>query len=104
MTKILFEPEALHLRIEGHAGSAEKGEDIVCAGVSALGYTLLLEAGREEFGAEIESDVRDGLLDVKCSPSGEWEAEMCLYMLEIIAGGLELIAHQYPAFAEYERR
>jgi uncharacterized protein YsxB (DUF464 family) len=29
------------LKISGHAGYDEEGEDIVCAGVSALGYTLI---------------------------------------------------------------
>lgn len=29
------------LEVSGHAGQGKKGEDIVCAGVSALTYTLL---------------------------------------------------------------
>lgn len=31
----------LGLEVSGHAGYAKKGEDIVCAGVSVLMYTLL---------------------------------------------------------------
>ena len=30
-----------HLHISGHAGYAAPGEDIVCAGISAIGYALM---------------------------------------------------------------
>ena len=46
MTKITYHPQEYHLRIEGHAGFAEAGEDLVCAGISVLGWTLV--AGAEE--------------------------------------------------------
>lgn len=37
----ILEGNRLNLSIQGHAGYAEAGKDIVCAAVSAITYTLL---------------------------------------------------------------
>ena len=102
MTKVLYEPKSLHIRIEGHAGSAPKGEDLVCAGASALGFALLLAAGEEDYNAVIDTD--NGVMDVRCKPSGLWGRDHCTVMMETIAGGLELMAGQYPDYMTFERR
>ena len=99
MTKVLYEPGKWHLRIEGHAGSAPKGEDLVCAGVSALGFALLLAAG--DYDADVVTDAETGVMDVRCRP-GPIECPMVETMLDTIAGGLELLAGQYPEFVSYE--
>lgn len=104
MTRVLYEPNAFHLRIEGHAGSAPKGEDLVCAGISALGFALLLAAGEEDYNAEILTDPDNGIMDVRCRPSGLWGRDHCAVMMETIAGGLELMAGQYPEFIKFEGR
>lgn len=104
MTTVLYEPKRFHIRVEGHAGSAPKGEDLVCAGVSALGFTLLLAAGESDYNAEVETDADSGMIDVRCKPSGLWGRDHCTVMMETIAGGLELLADQYPDYMLYERR
>lgn len=104
MTKVLYEPKKFHIRIEGHAGGAPKGEDLVCAGISALGFALLLAAGEEDYNAEIVTDSDSGIMDVKCRPSGLYGRDHCGVMMETIAGGLELIAGQYPEYITFERR
>ena len=48
MIRITLDPETPALSAAGHAGSGPKGEDLVCAGVTALLLTLeriVLEAG-----------------------------------------------------------
>ena len=40
MVKICFNSKELKIEISGHAGYAEKGNDIVCAAVTALAGTL----------------------------------------------------------------
>lgn len=40
MTKVTCEPQSYRITIEGHSGSAPKGEDLVCAAASILGLTL----------------------------------------------------------------
>ncbi len=41
VVSIQYCPRAGHLRVRGHAGAGEPGEDIVCAAVSILVMTLL---------------------------------------------------------------
>ena len=40
MIKITCEPQAYRITVEGHSGSAPKGEDLVCAAVSIITLTL----------------------------------------------------------------
>lgn len=47
------------LTVSGHAGYAKKGEDIVCAGVSALTYTLL-NAMEAIVGISSDCEVNEG--------------------------------------------
>lgn len=56
MIKVTFteSPQKLSLRLEGHAGYAEVGKDIVCASASILAYTL---ASIVDSFDEIESSI-----------------------------------------------
>lgn len=40
MIKITSEPQAYRVTVEGHSGSAPKGEDLVCAACSIVTLTL----------------------------------------------------------------
>lgn len=40
MIKVTCEPQAYRITVEGHSGSAPKGEDLVCAAVSIITLTL----------------------------------------------------------------
>jgi uncharacterized protein YsxB (DUF464 family) len=82
------------LEVRGHANQAPHGEDIVCAGVSALltagfnnlrnhkDYELKLDEGYALFKAEAELDAHD-------------EA-----VIETIICGLNSIRESYPKFIE----
>lgn len=56
MTKVTCEPQSFRITIEGHSGSAPKGEDLVCAAASMLGLTLA------EF---VESRCRDRIIEIR---------------------------------------
>ena len=53
-------------RVHGHSGTAPKGRDIVCAGVSALAQTALLGLGRH-----LHRDV-----DYHIDPSGDLQLKL----------------------------
>ena len=57
MIEAVYNKEALTLTLRGHAGYAPKGQDIVCAGVSALVYTLINGCRCEIVGETVK--VRD---------------------------------------------
>ena len=94
MTKVTYHPEEYRMRIEGHAGSAPFGEDLVCAAATILGWTLI--AGAEEipeYGMHLY--LGDGVMDVCCYPDEERE-DRCRYLFDTIARGFELMAEKYP--------
>lgn len=50
--------------VTGHSGTAERGQDIVCAGVSALTQTALLGM-MEYLHREVDYDIASGKLSVR---------------------------------------
>ena len=74
------------LEIDGHAGYAEKGEDIVCAAVSALACSLAAYvSGIEERG---DGHMRFSAGKMSSRARGAFD---CVY------GGFAMLAHKYPA-------
>ena len=68
---------SLHMVLSGHAGAGPKGQDLVCAGVSALACTL---------GKAVERLYEQGML--RRVPK-----------VELYAGGAEIIAVPKPTFS-----
>ena len=81
-----------HLKAEGHAGYAIKGDDIVCASVSTIFYTLANYL--EQIGAEdlVGSDEDDFIIE--CKALFQDEAVHTAFRMSVF--GLSLIAEQYP--------
>lgn len=90
--------KAHSLVMVGHAGYAQSGQDIVCAGASAIVYALLgwLENNSEDL-EYINTNVEPGETWVNCE-GGEKTA----VAFEITCIGLEQIAHQYPDYVEVD--
>lgn len=91
--------------IMGHAGMAEEGEDIVCAGVSAVAQTALL-------GLDAHLNIKpkwkiedDGLMECwldRDIPDGEQEkAQVVLRTMEL---GLQNIQENYQQFLKVCKR
>ena len=86
---------------DGHAGYAEEGRDIVCAGVSALCCTLgqqLLEF--EQLGLLEEEPVvilKPGKIRLSCQPKRKARVRTeCLF--RAMVNGLEMLAESYPDY------
>lgn len=80
------------LSVNGHAGYAEKGQDIVCAGVSAIVYALIgwLENNSEDTES-VSIDEVNGEVVISCE--GDEKVEAVFYMAAI---GIESIMNTYP--------
>lgn len=98
---VIIRPDApVFLKVEGHSGSGKKGEDIVCAAVSALAQTTVLGITRIA-GVEQNLAVRDGFIqseiDVKEITPRKKEALkiildlFCMGIFEILRGNEEFI-------------
>ena len=84
------------LEVRGHARYADKGDDIVCAGVSAIVYALLgwLE---NKYVNEADINLDDDKGEIKIVCDGGEDIATVFYMTAI---GLEQIAMTYPAHVE----
>ncbi|MCL6451820.1 MAG: 50S ribosomal protein L27 [Acetobacteraceae bacterium] len=81
------------LRVEGHAGYAPRGRDIVCAAVSALVQTAALAVQRAGGGARCTR--APGGLEIVLGPDLEAEGRV-QFLLEAVIEGLEAVRRQHP--------
>ncbi len=100
--RVLRRGDGLELIALGHAGQAPRGQDLVCAGVSALlyGFIAYLEtlppiASAEEGGdsPHLSCSEGEGLLRVTTRGLGGAD----IHGWRVTAAGLELIRAAYPA-------
>ena len=77
MIKAEYDRESMTLCIEGHAGYAPKGRDIVCAAVSALVYTLINGCQCRIEGESIRAEDNPAVFDA-------------------VIGGLIMISQKFP--------
>ena len=102
MTEVYYNAEDFYLHSKGHAGGGPAGQDVICAGVSALTMALLnvlMEESKKEH-AELEYKVLDGELMMKARPySAHYAREMSAYF-KVTITGLKAIADNYPGNVE----
>ena len=96
MIEIKFNPTNYTLDVEGHANHGEKGEDIVCAAISALFYTLAesLYAYKDMMAEDIDFSDEDGNGHISCKPKAEYEANVSLIYWTIL-NGFEVVSRHY---------
>lgn len=91
------------MEVDGHAGYAEKGKDIVCASASILTQTLIatIESCNESkaFSSKPKLKVEDGHAVIRCRPKDYW-MESVNNMLATIEVGFKLLAQEYPQCVE----
>jgi uncharacterized protein YsxB (DUF464 family) len=100
--RIRLESEAggYHLAVQGHAGFAPKGKDVVCAGVSALVETLAIGLERIAPGggrARVAAGSADFWLEPEADPATR-------AVFRTVAAGLADLAASYPRFVRFEDR
>jgi uncharacterized protein YsxB (DUF464 family) len=88
-------------RIEGHAGMAEKGQDIVCAAVSILTQAAVLGLNRH-LGIEPTVHRQDGYLTCRLAEREIIQMESVQAILETMAIGLQEIAEQFPNYVRID--
>ena len=80
------------ISVQGHAGYAKPGKDIVCAGVSTLVQTLIQSV--EELTADkIQYSMQPGAVDIEFRNLSE-QAQL---LVDSFFVGISLIAGEYPA-------
>ena len=102
MIKVTYWPASMDILVEGHAGSAEKGEDLICAAASALANTL-------EAVFDIQKDMHGRVNRNEATPFFHaWVYKdshlpaQAFVVMETIATGYAALAEQYPDYVTFE--
>ncbi|MGN1419214.1 MAG: ribosomal-processing cysteine protease Prp [Acutalibacteraceae bacterium] len=101
MIKVTYRPKKHQLKITGHANSAEKGHDLICASVSMIFYNLcqmLLEYDQEKaFAVKPKMGYTSGSAYVEVTPRDEYEAWIEHDFLYACTG-IRLLEAKYPEY------
>ena len=89
---------ATQVIVRGHAGYAEVGKDIVCAGVSALVQTLV-RAAEDLTADDVATTVQTGFVLMKY----HCPSEKLQILLELFCIGVGMIAERYPDHVTIQR-
>ena len=96
MTKIRMDWAQLELTGEGHAGGGPKGQDIVCAGISALTMALLNQLMLEdETHTTYAINEKKGTIRIRTDPEETIRPRVSHYF-EVIMTGLKAWEEAYP--------
>ena len=95
MTVVRYDPCG-KLEISGHAGMGRRGEDIVCAGISALCAGLVNFLAEDERFPSFSVEYGEGYLYCECSDPGSEDA------FDLVLLGLRNIEAQYPEHLRIE--
>ena len=95
--------DAISLRVNGHAGQAEKGQDLICASASILAYTLaqylhyIHNQGGLVKKPHIVLNEGDALIVAKPKEETEGEVLNAFFVAEV---GFSLLEKNYPQFVK----
>lgn len=94
MTVIQYKADdnSFDLTMDGHAGYAPAGSDIVCAGISALLFALCRRLDDVSSDADIDLREDGGSAHIRSSGRQSMEA------FYTVLSGLDLIASYYPEY------
>lgn len=97
------EGEYIRLDVNGHAGQAKIGQDVICSAASILIYTLgqtLLYIHKQGWlKKKPVIKLKSGRGTIQCDPKREFFEE-CLMAFFEIEIGYSLLANNYPQFVE----
>lgn len=96
---------SIHMTLQGHAGAAPKGEDLVCASATMLAYTVaqavqfMFEQGMLKKKPKIS--IKEGNAAVIATPTEETYAEV-LHTFWVAQCGVHVLARNYPQYVKLE--
>lgn len=107
MIQVVYHRKFHRVTMEGHAGSAEPGQDLVCASASILAYTLadnvsqLAKKGAARV-APVEN-MSDGKTEIQLKPHSKYRSVVTM-IFDSICAGFALLAYNHPAYIKFEIR
>lgn len=93
MVSVHYDRENVDLTVQGHAGYAEPGKDIVCSAVTILTATLALLL--YPYSAEECFDAELGMFHARV-PDDSFPKENFIPYFDFVVEGLRLLSNTYP--------
>ena len=94
------------LTIEGHAGQADIGHDIVCASASILAYTVAQIVKTMEHHGDLSGKpvvtLENGNATIICRCKNDDIYAEAAHTFFVAQTGYRLLAHNYPQYVEIE--
>ena len=96
---------SIHMTLKGHAGTAPKGEDLVCAAATMQAYTVaqavqfLYDKGLLKKKPKIH--ITDGSATIIATPTEEGYAPV-LHTFWVAQCGIHVLQHNYPQNVKLE--
>lgn len=96
---------SIHMTLQGHAGAAPKGEDLVCASATMMAYTVaqavqfMFEQGMLKKKPKIS--IKEGNAAVIAIPKEETYAEV-LHTFWVAQCGVHVLVRNYPQYVKLE--
>ena len=103
MIEVIYYREKNRVSISGHAFSGEAGHDLVCAGVSALAYTIAANVGNMEDQGQAEDvkiKLEKGSGTIRCRAVEGCE-DMVRRIFEAVCVGFEIMSANFPKNISY---
>lgn len=97
--------QSITLRLTGHAGAADPGQDIICASATILAYTVaqtakfMYDEGKLQKRPRIKLDPGEGIVTMKPKAEGYAEALHTYFVAQV---GYSLLAHNFPEYVTLE--
>lgn len=98
MIEVDYNRKKVSVTIKGHANAGKKGEDLVCAACSQTAYIFAAAVygmAEKNMGQEPTVELTSGDSKIVFKPYSE-SKHLCLFALDNIAKGFELLANTYP--------
>lgn len=93
------------LTVEGHAGSAMRGKDLICASASTLAFTIAQVVKSMHHHGDLAEppilDLEDGDATIVCRAKDDYLFSEIMQDFFVIRTGYALLAHNYPQFVEF---
>lgn len=103
MVDIVYYRRFNRVTVKGHAGTAPAGQDLVCAAVSTLTYTLAENVAQlHRLGKVAEPEIRleNGDAEISCVPSVAFK-NIVRAFFEAVCIGFALLEEKYPDVISY---
>lgn len=101
MTTVIYEPSEHSMTIEGHAGYATTGSDIICAACSVLSRTLVETVS--DYESELDPDIRvdpdNARISVRCNPTARYE-QICRTVFMTVFTGFKALEEDFPDYVQ----